>query len=93
MVRFSSFQQILLSRVQNWVTITWLVLILTLIIRQILPLLKQSNASRIINLVAIMLDITGPNLFAYGTIKHTAAGMARSMSVDLGKFGITANYL
>ena len=61
--------------------------------RQLLPLLKQSTAGRIINLGSIMSDMAGPNLFAYGTTKHAVAGMTKSMSVDLGKFGITANYL
>lgn len=61
--------------------------------RELLPLLKNSDAGRIINLGSIMSDMAGPNLFAYGTTKHAVAGMTKSMSVDLGKFGITANYL
>jgi NAD(P)-dependent dehydrogenase (short-subunit alcohol dehydrogenase family) len=61
--------------------------------RKALPLLKESGAGRIINLGSIMSDMAGPNFFAYGTTKHAVAGMTKSMSVDLGKYGITANYL
>ena len=61
--------------------------------RKALPLLKESKAGRIINLGSIMSDMAGPNFFAYGTTKHAVAGMTKSMSVDLGKYGITANYL
>jgi NAD(P)-dependent dehydrogenase (short-subunit alcohol dehydrogenase family) len=41
----------------------------------------------------IMSDVGGPDLFVYGISKHAVAGMTKSMSVDLGQFGITANYL
>ncbi len=40
-----------------------------------------------------MSDMGGPNLFVYGTSKHAVAGMTKSMAVDLGQYGITANYL
>lgn len=61
--------------------------------RAALPHLKESGRGRIINLGSIMSDMGGANLFVYGTSKHAVAGMTKSMSVDLGKFGITANYL
>ncbi len=61
--------------------------------RAAIPLLKQSGRGRIINLGSIMSDMAGPNLFVYGTSKHAVAGMTKSMAVDLGAFGITANYL
>lgn len=57
------------------------------------PWLKKSGRGRIINLGSIMSDMAGPNLFVYGTSKHAVAGMTKSMAVDLGAFGITANYL
>ena len=63
------------------------------ITREALPLLKESGAGRIINLGSIMSDMGGPNLFVYGTSKHAVAGMTKSMAVDLGQYGITANYL
>jgi len=61
--------------------------------RAALPHLKKSGKGRIINLGSIMSDMGGPDLFVYGTSKHAVAGMTKSMAVDLGKFGITANYL
>ena len=63
------------------------------ITRAVLPLLKASGRGRIINLGSIMSDMAGPDLFVYGTSKHAVAGMTKSMAVDLGKFGITANYV
>lgn len=57
------------------------------------PWLKKSGRGRIINLGSIMSDMGGPNLFVYGTSKHAVAGMTKSMAVDLGPFGVTANYL
>ncbi|MGC6475458.1 MAG: SDR family NAD(P)-dependent oxidoreductase [Parvibaculales bacterium] len=61
--------------------------------RAALPELKKSGTGRIINLGSIMSDMGGPNLFVYGTSKHAVAGMTKSMAVDLGQYGITANYL
>jgi NAD(P)-dependent dehydrogenase (short-subunit alcohol dehydrogenase family) len=61
--------------------------------RAAIPFLKKSAAGRIINLGSIMSEMAGPGLFAYGTSKHAVAGMTKAMAVDLGQFGITANYL
>jgi NAD(P)-dependent dehydrogenase (short-subunit alcohol dehydrogenase family) len=61
--------------------------------RAAVPHLKQSKAGRIINLGSIMSDMGGPNLFVYCTSKHAVAGMTKSMAVDLGQHGITANYI
>jgi NAD(P)-dependent dehydrogenase (short-subunit alcohol dehydrogenase family) len=61
--------------------------------RAALPELKKCGTGRIINLGSIMSDMGGPNLFVYGTSKHAVAGMTKSMAVDLGQYGITANYL
>lgn len=61
--------------------------------RGAVPHLKKSGKGRIINLGSIMSDMGGPNLFVYGTSKHAVAGMTKSMAVDLGQYGITANYL
>ncbi|MEO1240304.1 MAG: SDR family oxidoreductase [Pseudomonadota bacterium] len=61
--------------------------------REAAPHLQKSGKGRIINLGSIMSDMGGPNLFVYGTSKHAVAGMTKSMAVDLGQYGITANYL
>ncbi|MCG8440236.1 MAG: SDR family oxidoreductase [Caulobacterales bacterium] len=63
------------------------------ITREALPHLKASGKGRIINLGSIMSDMAGPDLFVYGASKHAVAGMTKSMAVDLGQYGITANYL
>ena len=61
--------------------------------REALPLLKQSEAGRVINLGSIMSDVAGPGLAIYGASKHAVAGLSKGMAVDFGKFGITVNYL
>ena len=63
------------------------------ITQELVPLLKQSGAGRIINLGSIMSDFGGPNLCAYGMSKHAMAGFTKSLACDLGQYGITANYL
>ena len=35
----------------------------------------------------------GPTLSIYGASKHAVAGLSKGMAVDLGKYGITVNYL
>jgi NAD(P)-dependent dehydrogenase (short-subunit alcohol dehydrogenase family) len=57
------------------------------------PHLKSRGGGRIINLGSIMSNTAGPNLAAYGTTKHAVAGLSKGMAVDLGKYGITVNYL
>jgi NAD(P)-dependent dehydrogenase (short-subunit alcohol dehydrogenase family) len=64
-----------------------------MITRAVLPHMKARGWGRIINLGSIMSDFGGPSLCAYGTSKHAIAGFTKSLSADLGKFGITANYL
>ncbi|WP_070152459.1 SDR family NAD(P)-dependent oxidoreductase [Sphingobium phenoxybenzoativorans] len=58
-----------------------------------LPHMKGKGWGRIINLGSIMSDFGGPSLCAYGMSKHAMAGFTKSLAVDLGKYGITANYL
>ena len=58
-----------------------------------LPSLKKSDQGRIINLGSIMSDMAGPALSIYGMSKHAVAGLTKGMAVDLGKYGITVNYL
>ena len=57
------------------------------------PAMKARGWGRIVNLGSIMSDFGGPNLCAYGASKHAVAGLTKSMAVDLGRHGITANYL
>ena len=63
------------------------------ITQALVPMLKESPSGRIINLGSIMSDFGGPDLCAYGMSKHAMAGFTKSLACDLGKYGITANYL
>lgn len=61
--------------------------------RAVAPAMRDKKWGRIINLGSIMSDFGGPSLCAYGASKHAVAGLTKSLAVDLGPFGITANYL
>ncbi len=61
--------------------------------REAVPLLKRAKYPRIVNLGSIMSEMGGPNLAIYGASKHAVAGLSKGMAVDLGKYGITVNYL
>jgi len=63
------------------------------IAREAVPALKARGGGRIINLGSIMSEMAGPSLAIYGTSKHAVAGLSKGMAVDLGKYGITVNYL
>ncbi len=64
-----------------------------LLTKAAIPHMKPKGWGRIINLGSIMSDFGGPSLCAYGASKHAVAGLTKSLAVDLGPFGITANYL
>ena len=40
-----------------------------------------------------MSELAGPGIIAYVTSKHAVAGMTKAMAVDLGPFGIRANFV
>ena len=63
------------------------------IARAAVPQFKARGGGRIINLGSIMSEMAGPSLSIYGTSKHAVAGLSKGMAVDLGKYGITVNYL
>jgi len=63
------------------------------IARAAVPELRKRGGGRIINLGSIMSEMAGPSLSIYGTSKHAVAGLSKGMAVDLGKYGITVNYL
>lgn len=58
-----------------------------------IPHLKDSPAGRIINTASVMARMTDYGLVGYCASKAGVAGMTRSLALDLGKFGITANYI
>ena len=58
-----------------------------------IPHLKESPAGRIINTASVMARMTDYGLAAYSASKAGVAGLTRTLALDLGKFGITANYI
>jgi 3-oxoacyl-[acyl-carrier protein] reductase len=58
-----------------------------------IPHLKKSAAGRIVNVASVMAEGTDYGLAAYCASKAGVAGLTRTLALELGKFGITANYL
>tara|TARA_R110002167_G_scaffold52746_1_gene151957 strand:- start:1488 stop:2228 length:741 start_codon:yes stop_codon:yes gene_type:complete len=58
-----------------------------------IPHLKESPAGRIVNTASVMARMTDYGLVGYCASKAGVAGMTRALALDLGKFGITANYI
>jgi 3-oxoacyl-[acyl-carrier protein] reductase len=63
------------------------------ICQKAVPHLKQSPAGRIINVASVMAEGTDYGLAAYCASKAGVAGLTRTLALELGKFGITANFL
>lgn len=61
--------------------------------RAAIPHLVKSPAGRIINTASVMAEGTGYGLAAYCASKAGVAGLTRTLALELGKYGITANYL
>lgn len=58
-----------------------------------IPHLKAAGGGRIINVASVMAEGTDLGLSAYCASKAGVAGLTRTLALELGKFGITANYL
>lgn len=58
-----------------------------------IPHLKKAGGGRIINVASVMAEGTDLGLSAYCASKAGVAGLTRTLALELGKFGITANYL
>lgn len=67
------------------------------ICRAAIPALKARAAvtgrARIINTASVMAERTDIGLTAYTASKHAVAGISKTLALELGKFGITVNYL
>jgi 3-oxoacyl-[acyl-carrier protein] reductase len=61
--------------------------------RKAIPHLKQSPAGRIINVASVMAEGTGFGLSAYCASKAGVAGLTRTLALELGRYGITANFI
>ncbi len=64
-----------------------------LLIQAAIPYLKQAPAGRIINTASVMARMTDYGLIAYCASKAGVAGMTRTLALELGKYGVTANYI
>lgn len=58
-----------------------------------IPHLKESPAGRIINVASVMAEITDYGLAAYSATKAGVGGLTRNLALELGRYGITANYI
>ncbi|MFN0185831.1 MAG: SDR family NAD(P)-dependent oxidoreductase [Aquabacterium sp.] len=65
--------------------------------RAAIPALRQRAATtgraRIINTASVMAERTDIGLTAYTASKHAVAGISKTLALELGKYGITVNYL
>ena len=61
--------------------------------RKAIPHLKVSPAGRIINVASVMAEGTDYGLAAYCASKAGVAGLTRTLALELGRAGITANYI
>ena len=61
--------------------------------RRAVPHLIAGGQGRIINTASIMAERPYPSLVAYTSAKHGVAGLTKSLAVELGVHGITANYI
>lgn len=60
---------------------------------QSIPYLKKSDCGRIINIGSIMSMLAGVGMGAYTASKHAVAGITKTLALELGSYGITANYI
>ena len=59
--------------------------------RAVLPMLRVSNAPRVINIGSILSRYGDAGLVAYATSKHAILGLTRALAAELGPQGITVN--
>jgi 3-oxoacyl-[acyl-carrier protein] reductase len=59
--------------------------------RALLPMLRASEAGRVINTGSIMSRYGDAGLVAYATSKHAILGLTRALAMELGPDGITVN--
>ena len=62
-----------------------------MVTQRAIPLLKQSQAASIIVMSSLAGRFGYPNRVAYSTTKWGLVGFAKTLSMELGPFGITAN--
>ena len=58
-----------------------------------IPFMKASQRGRIINIGSVMSTLAGAAMGAYPSSKHAIAGLTKTLALELGEYGITANYI
>jgi len=61
--------------------------------RAAIPYLKKSPAGRIINIGSVMSGFGAEDRAAYAACRHAISGLTRTLAGELGRDGITANFL
>jgi NAD(P)-dependent dehydrogenase (short-subunit alcohol dehydrogenase family) len=61
--------------------------------RAAIPLLGASGRGRIVNIGSVMSERASPGMAAYTVSKHGIAGLTKSLALELGEQGVTANYV
>ncbi len=61
--------------------------------RAAVSFMRKSPAGRIINVGSVMSTFGAADMVAYAASKHAVAGLTRTLASELGRDGITANYL
>ena len=59
--------------------------------KQVLPGMKEKRWGRVINIASTHSIIASPNKSAYAAAKHAIVGFTKSLALEVGEFGITAN--
>ena len=58
-----------------------------------IPVMKASQRGRIINIGSGMSTLAGSAMGAYTSSKHAIAGLTKTLALELGEYGMTANYI
>ncbi len=61
------------------------------LIKYLVPAMKERNWGRIINISSIHGLVASPYKSAYNSAKHGLVGLTKTVALELGEFGITAN--
>jgi 3-hydroxybutyrate dehydrogenase len=61
------------------------------LIKYVVPGMKEQNWGRIINISSIHGLVASPYKSAYNSAKHGIVGLTKTVALELGEFGITAN--
>ncbi len=61
--------------------------------REALPLLAATPAGRIVNIASVSALMANEGMGAYTASKHGVAGFSKNLAIEVGKQGITVNYI